>query len=151
MKTSSSQRHGLPVIHDRAAGIDIRSRFRVMAVPPDIIEEAVQTFNACTADLKRMAAWLVDLEITSGAMESTRVYWIPVYEILESHGLHVVLASARYARAVPGRKNDVNDAQWIQRLHYCGLLRASLHPEREIATSITPPRISSTCKRRSPT
>lgn len=61
------------------------------------------------------------------------MYWIPVYEILESHGLHVVLANARDARAVPGRKTDVNDAQWIQRLHACGLLRASFHPDREIA------------------
>jgi hypothetical protein len=66
-------------------------------------------------------------------MESTGVYWIPVYEILETHGLHVVLANARDARAVPGRKTDVNDAQWIQRLHACGLLRASFHPDREIA------------------
>lgn len=133
MKNSSSQRHGLPVIHDRAAGIDIGSRFHVVAVPADLTEEAVQTFNAFTADLERMAAWLVDLRITTVAMESTGVYWIPVYEILESHGLQVVLANARDARAVPGRKTDVNDAQWIQRLHACGLLRASFHPDREIA------------------
>lgn len=66
-------------------------------------------------------------------MESTGVYWIPVYEILEGHGLQVVLANARDARAVPGRKTDVNDAQWIQRLHACGLLRASFHPDREIS------------------
>ncbi|ANI13007.1 MULTISPECIES: IS110 family transposase [Pseudomonas] len=133
MKTTKAQRHGLPVIHDRAAGIDIGSRFHVVAVPADITEEAVQTFNAFTADLERMAAWLVDLGITTVAMESTGVYWIPVYEILESHGLQVVLANARDARAVPGRKTDVNDAQWIQRLHACGLLRASFHPDREIA------------------
>lgn len=133
MKTTKAQRHGLPVIHDRAAGIDIGSRFHVVAVPADITEEAVQTFNAFTADLERMAAWLVDLGITTVAMESTGVYWVPVYEILESHGLQVVLANARDARAVPGRKTDVNDAQWIQRLHACGLLRASFHPDREIA------------------
>ncbi|MDH4567071.1 IS110 family transposase [Pseudomonas sp. BN414] len=133
MKTSKAQRHGLPVIRDRAAGIDIGSRFHVVTVPADITEEAVQTFNAFTADLERMAAWLVDLGITTVAIESTGVYWIPVYEILESHGLQVVLANARDARAVPGRKTDVNDAQWIQRLHACGLLRASFHPDREIA------------------
>nr|WP_251701805.1 IS110 family transposase [Pseudomonas boanensis] len=133
MKTSSSQRHGLPVIHDRAAGIDIGSRFHVVAVPVDLAEESVQMFKAFTADLERMANWLVDLGITTVAMESTGVYWIPVYEILESHGLQVVLANARDARAVPGRKTDVNDAQWIQRLYACGLLRASFHPEREIA------------------
>ncbi|HBC00747.1 MAG TPA: IS110 family transposase [Pseudomonas sp.] len=133
MKKSSSERHGLPVIHEGAAGIDIGSRFHVVAVPADITEEPVQTFKAFTADVERMANWLVDLGITTVAMESTGVYWIPVYEILESHGLHVVLANARDARAVPGRKTDVNDAQWIQRLHACGLLRASFHPDREIA------------------
>jgi len=133
MKKSSSERRGLPVIHDRAAGIDIGSRFHVVAVPADITEEPVRAFKAFTADLEHMADWLVDLGITTVAMESTGVYWIPVYEILESHGLHVVLANARDARAVPGRKTDVNDAQWIQRLHACGLLRASFHSDREIA------------------
>ena len=125
--------HGLPIIHVRAAGIDIGSRFHVVAVPTALAEEPVQTFQAFTADLERMAAWLVELGITTVAMESTGVYWIPVYEILETHGLQVILANARDARAVPGRKTDVNDAQWIQRLHACGLLRASFHPEREIA------------------
>lgn len=133
MKKLSSERHGLPVIHDRAAGIDIGSRFHVVAVPPDLTDVPVRTFQAFTADLEQMADWLVDLGVTTVAMESTGVYWIPVYEILESHGLHVVLANARDARAVPGRKTDVNDAQWIQRLHACGLLRASFHPDREIA------------------
>ncbi len=133
MKKFSSESHGLPVIHSRAAGIDIGSRFHVVAVPADLAEAPVRTFQAFTADLERMADWLVDLGITTVAMESTGVYWIPVYEILETHGLHVVLANARDARAVPGRKTDVNDAQWIQRLHACGLLRASFHPDREIA------------------
>jgi transposase len=133
MKKFSSESHGLPVIHSRAAGIDIGSRFHVVAVPADLAEAPVRTFQAFTADLERMADWLVDLGITTVAMESTGVYWIPAYEILETHGLHVVLANARDARAVPGRKTDVNDAQWIQRLHACGLLRASFHPDREIA------------------
>ncbi|WP_260601800.1 IS110 family transposase [Pseudomonas aeruginosa] len=133
MKKSSSESHGLPVIHDRAAGIDIGLRFHVVAVSADITEESVQTFKAFTADVECMANWLVDRGITTVAMESTGVYWIPVYEILESHGLHVVLANARDARAVPGPKTDVNDVQWIQRLHTCGLLRASFHPDREIA------------------
>nr|WP_234407597.1 IS110 family transposase [Pseudomonas bohemica] len=133
MKKRGSERKGLPVIHTRAAGIDIGSRFHVVAVPADLAESPVQTFNAFTADLDRMADWLVSLGITTVAMEATGVYWIPVYEILEAHGLQVVLANARDARAVPGRKTDVNDAQWIQRLHSCGLLRASFHPDREIA------------------
>nr|WP_241198402.1 transposase [Pseudomonas granadensis] len=133
MKKHDLKQRGLPVIHDYAAGIDIGSRFHVVAVPADLAKESVQTLQAFTADLERMANWLVSLGITMVAMESTGVYWIPVYEILEAHGLQVVLANARDARAVPGRKTDVNDAQWIQRLHACGLLRASFHPDREIS------------------
>jgi transposase len=129
----TSKQRGLPVIHDRAGGIDIGSGFHVVAVPVDLTKEVVQTFKAFTADLERMANWLVSLGITTVAMESTGVYWIPIYEILEVHGLHVVLANARNARAMPGRKTDVNDAQRIQRLHSCGLLRASYHPDREIS------------------
>jgi transposase len=117
----------------RASISVLGSWFHVVAVPTALAEEPVQTFQAFTADLERMAAWLVELGIITVAMESTGVYWIPVYEILETYGLQVILANARDARAVPGRKTDVNDAQWIQRLHACGLLRASFHPEREIA------------------
>lgn len=133
MNKLNSRRNGLPVINDRAAGIDIGSRFHVVAVPADLDDQPVRTFKAFTADLECMARWLAGTGITTVAMESTGVYWIPVYEVLESHGLQVILANARDARAVPGRKTDVNDAQWIQRLHACGLLRASFHPDREIA------------------
>ena len=124
---------GLPVVHARAAGIDIGSRFHVVAVAPNLTDEPVQTFQAFTADLVRMADWLVTLGITTVAMESTGVYWVPAFEVLESRGLDVILANAREARAVPGRKSDVNDAQWLQRLHACGLLRASFRPGRDIA------------------
>lgn len=124
---------GLPIIHPFAAGIDIGSRFHVVAVSPDLCNEPVQTFEAFTADLQRMAAWLIALGIKTVAMESTGVYWVAAYEVLESNGLEVVLANAREARAVPGRKSDVNDAQWLQRLHACGLLRASFRPGRDIA------------------
>lgn len=133
MKKVNAAAQGLPIIHDHAAGIDIGSRFHVAAVPVELTKEPVRTFQAFTADVERMADWLVSLGVNTVAMESTGVYWIPVYEILESRGLNVVLANARDARAVPGRKTDVNDAQWIQRLHACGLLRASFHPTREIA------------------
>lgn len=80
-----------------------------------------------------MADWVITLGIDTVAMESTGVYWIAAYETLEDRGLHVVLANARDTRSVPGRKTDVNDAQWIQRLHACGLLRASFRPTRDIA------------------
>lgn len=80
-----------------------------------------------------MADWLVSIGIRTVAMESTGVYWVPVYEVLEERGLEVIVANAREARAVPGRKSDVNDAQWLQRLHSCGLLRPSFRPARDIA------------------
>jgi transposase len=124
---------GLPIIHSFAAGIDIGSRFHVAAVSPDLCDEPVQTFQAFTSDLHRMADWLVETGTRTVVMESTGVYWIAAYEILESRGLEVILANAREARAVPGRKSDINDAQWLQRLHACGLLRASFRPSREIA------------------
>lgn len=123
----------MPIIHENAAGIDIGSRFHVVAVPPGRCKEPVQSFQAFTADLERMAEWLVSLGITTVAMEFTGVYWIATYEILDRHGLEVVVANARASRAVPGRKSDVNDAQWLQRLHACGLLRASFCPRGEIA------------------
>lgn len=75
-----------------------------------------------------MATWLCGLGITTVAMESIGVYWVPVYEIIEQYGLNVILANARDTRSVPGRKTDVNNAQWIQRLHACGLLKASFRP-----------------------
>ncbi|MGH8114413.1 MAG: IS110 family transposase [Rhodanobacteraceae bacterium] len=133
MARIKSKSSGLPIVHERAAGIDIGSRFHVVAVPPELCEKPVQTFQAFTADLERMADWLASLGITTVAMESTGVYWIATYEILEEHGLEVVVANAREARMVPGRKSDVNDAQWLQRLHACGLLRPSFRPSGQIA------------------
>ena len=124
---------GLPIVNDKAAAIDIGSRFHVVAVPPDLCDEPVQTFQAFTADLGRMADWIVSLGVKTVAMESTGVYWIPTYEILEARGVEVIVANARESRAVPGRKSDVNDAQWLQRLHACGLLRPSFRPSGEIA------------------
>ena len=81
-----------------------------------------------------MAAWFKSCGVTSVAMESTGVYWIPAFEILEGHGLHVILVNARYAKNVPGRKTDVSDAGWLRQLHSYGLLRGSFRPEAEIAT-----------------
>jgi len=133
MSSHKGNAAGLPVIHDRAAGIDVGSRFHVVAVGADLCKEPVQTFQAFTSDLQRMADWLVAMGIETVALESTGVYWVPVYEVLEGRGIEVILANAREARAVPGRKTDVNDAQWLQRLHACGLLRASFRPGRDIA------------------
>ncbi len=127
------KRQTLSVVHPKAAGIDVGAQIHVVAVPVELAAEAVQTFKSFTRDLHRLAGWLVDLGITTVAMESTGVYWVPLFEILESRGIEVLLVNARHAKAVPGRKTDVNDAQWLQQLHACGLLRGSFHPEREVA------------------
>ena len=124
---------GLSLIHDRAAGIDIGSTFHVVAIPPELDAEPVRTFGTFTQELHRLAEWLVRHGITTVAMESIGVYWVAVFEILEDHGIDAQLVNARETKAVPGRKTDVNDAQWLQKLHACGLLRASFRPGRHIA------------------
>jgi len=131
-KKSTKAPTTLSPVHRRAAGIDIGSTFHVAAVPSDVDEEPVRSFRSFTSDLNRLADWLVQVGITTVAMESTSIYWVPVFEILEARGLEVVLVNARDAKNVPGRKTDVNDAQWIQQLHTYGLLRASFRPRAAI-------------------
>ena len=112
-----------------AAGIDIGSQEHYVAVPADRDPEPVRTFGSFTPDLHEMAAWLKQCHIKTVAMESTGVYWIPVFQILESHGFEVLLVNPRYAKNVSGRPTDVGDAQWLQQLHTYGLLPASFRPE----------------------
>ncbi|MFY9973186.1 MAG: IS110 family transposase [Chromatiaceae bacterium] len=128
-----SRKQRLCTVNPNAAGIDIGSQFHVVAVPADRDEEAVRTFQSFTGDLHRLADWLVTCRIDTVVMESTGIYWIPLYEILEARGITVVVANARDVKHVPGRKTDVNDAQWLQRLHAYGLLRGSFHPPADIA------------------
>ena len=120
------------VVHPFAAGIDIGSKFHVVAVPEELDTEPVRTVSTFTNALCRLADWLKELGILTVAMESTGVYWIPAFEILQSRGLEVVLVNARDAKTVPGCKTDVNDAQWLQQLHQYGLLRASFHPSQGV-------------------
>lgn len=131
-KTKRSRR--LSVVHRDAAGIDIGAQSHVVAVGPERDPEPVRTFSTFTNDLHCLADWLVAVGITTVAMESTSVFWIPVFEILEERGIEVIVVNARDAKSVPGRKTDVNDAQWIQQLHQYGLLRGSFRPPRDIAT-----------------
>ncbi|MER8639757.1 transposase [Mesorhizobium sp. M1365] len=98
------------------------------AVSPRCDPERVRTFGTFTANLHRLAAWLEQCGVKTVAMESTGVYWIPLFEILEQHGFDVILVNAREPKQVPGRKSDVSDAEWLQRLHEYGLLRASFGP-----------------------
>tara|TARA_R110002096_G_C14533589_1_gene717895 strand:+ start:169 stop:1209 length:1041 start_codon:yes stop_codon:yes gene_type:complete len=105
-------------IHPDAAGLDVGSRFHVVAVAADRDVEPVRSFQSFTGDLHALADWLESVGITTVAMESTGVYWVPVFEILESRGFEVLLVNARHVKTVPGRKTDVNDAQWLQQLHH---------------------------------
>lgn len=122
----------MKVVHGHAAGIDVGSRFHVVAVAADRSEEPVRSFDTFTGELHRLADWLTEVGVTTVAMESTGVYWIPVFEVLEQRGFDVILVNARSVKNVPGRKTDVNDAQWIQQLHEYGLLRASFRPVADI-------------------
>ena len=122
----------LALIHPHAAAIDIGARMHVAAVAVGHDATPVRTFGTFTEDLHRIADWFGQCGVTTVAMESTGVYWIPAFEILEAHGFDVILVNARDARHVPGRKTDVSDAQWLQRLHAYGLLRASFRPHGEI-------------------
>jgi transposase len=114
-----------------AAGIDIGSRSHYVSVPEELASESVREFPCFTGDLNRLADWLVELGIQTVAMESTGIYWIPVYEILEERGLIVLLVNSRHIKNVPGRKTDVLDCQWIQQLHTYGLLEGAFRPEEE--------------------
>lgn len=131
--SKSKKSVNMPTVHPNAAGIDIGSQFHVAAIPPDRSEETVKSFKSFTGDLHAMASWLRASGIETVAMESTGIYWIPAFEILESYGFEVFLVNARDTKNVPGRKTDFNDAQWLQKLHQFGLLRASFQPAADIA------------------
>ena len=100
----------------------------MVAVPPDRDERPVRTFRTFSSDLHQLADWLKEVGVKTVAMESTGVYWIPAFEVLEAHGFEVLLVNARHVKNVPGRKTDVTDAQWLQQLHQHGLLRGSFRP-----------------------
>jgi transposase len=131
-KRSRPERDITPT-HPNAAAIDIGARMHVAAVPPDQDPEPVRTFGTCTGDLQQLADWFERCGVRTVAMESTGVYWIPAYELLDQRGFEVMLVNARDAKHVPGRKTDVSDAQWLRRLHEYGLLRASFRPKGELA------------------
>jgi hypothetical protein len=124
----------MPVINNNAAGIDVGSAEIWVSIPPDRDKEAIRRYETVTPDLYAMADWLKQRGIESVAMESTGVYWIPVFEILEGKGLHVVLVNAKYAKNVAGRKSDWLDCQWLRMLHSFGLLPSSFRPAPPIAT-----------------
>lgn len=122
----------LHTIQPDSAGIDIGATELYIAVPSDRCTKNVRRFGAFTEDLHSIAKWLKSCNIKSVAMESTGVYWIPIFQILESYGFEVLLVNARHIKNVPGRKTDVQDCQWIQYLHSVGLLRGSYRPAKNV-------------------
>lgn len=120
------------LVNPNAAGLDIGASEIWACVPAARDPNPVRVFGTFTPDLQALVAWLVACGVTTVAMESTGVYWIPIFEMLEERGLEVYLVNAHHIRNVPGRKSDVQDCQWIQRLHRYGLLTASFRPEAEM-------------------
>jgi len=127
-----SENPGLEVVHPNAAGIDIGNESHLVAVPPARDAEPVREFGSWTADLRRMAEWLVSCGIDTVAMQSTGIYWFAVYDMLESHGIKVFLVNASHTKNLPGRKTDVQESQWLMKLHTYGLLRNSFRPPADI-------------------
>ncbi|MGH7180074.1 MAG: IS110 family transposase [Tepidisphaeraceae bacterium] len=119
-------------VFPNAAGIDVGGSSHWVAVPAHLAEQSVREFGAMTDDLQALADWLIACGVDTVALESTGVYWIPVYEVLEQRGLKVWLVDARQMKYVPGRKSDVQDCQWLQRLMSLGLLRAAWRPGAEV-------------------
>jgi transposase len=134
-KTKSEASKPLHEPEPDAAGIDVGANEIWVAVAPDRTEEPVRRFGAFTRELKAIVQWLRDCGIVTVAMESTGVYWIPLYQLLADAGLKVCLVNARHVKNVPGRKSDVRDCQWLQYLHSVGLLRASYRPEQAICAA----------------
>jgi len=132
MKGDKKSVEQLADIHPNAAGLDIAAREIWGCVPADRDTESVRAFGTFTPDLQRLAEWLMACGVDTVAMESTGVYWVPVFELLEARGLKVYLVNARHIKNVPGRKSDIQDCQWIQKLHRLGLLASSFRPDAEI-------------------
>src|SRR5229473_3047657 len=136
-KRSRGNRKGMcledrPLLEPNAAGIDIGAREIFVAVPPDRDENPVRVFLTFTEDLQQLAAWLVKCRVTTAAMESTGVYWVPLYDMLEKYGVKPCLVDARHMKNVPGRRTDWHECQWIQYLHSVGLLRSAFRPEDDV-------------------
>lgn len=123
---------GLEVVHRNVAGVDVGNESHFVAVAPGCDPQPVQEFGSWTADLVRLAEWLKACAVKMVVMQSTGVYWIAVYEVLEKAGFQVWLVNARHTKNLPGRKSDVQECQWLLKLHTYGLLRNSFRPAEEI-------------------
>lgn len=129
MPTTKKRVEPIEIVHPNAAGLDIGAREIYACVPPDRAGETIKVFGTCTPDLAQLADWFVAQQVDTVAMESTGVYWIPVFDLLEARGLKLSLVNGRHVKHVPGRKSDVHDCQWLQKLHALGLLAGSFRPD----------------------
>lgn len=128
----SAEDPGLEIVNRNVAGIDVGNESHFVAVPPGRDPQPVQEFGSWTADLARMADWLKACGIETVVMQSTGVYWIALYDVLEARGFTLCLANARHTKNLPGRKSDVQESQWLLKLHTYGLLRNSFRPPDQI-------------------
>ena len=135
--TKKSDWKALEVVHPDAAGIDVGGSEHWAAINPERDAEPVRRFGCFTADLREMARWLVEKGVRTVAMQSTGVYWMPLFEILEQAGLKVYLVNAQHTKNVPGRKSDIQECQWLLKLHAFGLLNNSFQPSDEIRIART--------------
>ena len=131
-RTAVDATEALPLLHRHAAGIDVGNAEHYVAVPPDRDARPVQKFGSFTADLHRMARWLQACGIETVVMQATGVYWVALFEVLQSYGLQVQVVNAQHTKTLPGRKTDVQECQWLQKLHSFGLLNHSFRPAEEI-------------------
>lgn len=132
LKPGKSRAAPLTITHPNAAGIDIGSASHYVAVPPDRDDQPVREFRSFTVDLNALADWLGACRVDTVAMESTGVYWIPLFELLQARGFTVLLVNARHVKNVSGRKSDVLDCQWLQQLMTYGLLRGAFRPAEQV-------------------
>ena len=131
-KRKTKKQKSVPFIEPDAAGIDIGATEIYVAVPEQRDIRPVRKFRTFTEDLHALADWLIACAIKTVAIESTGVYWIALFQILECRGLEVCLVNARHVKGVPGRKTDIQDCQWLQYLHSVGLLRGSFRPAQAV-------------------
>lgn len=131
-KRGSTSGNNLQILNPHCAGVDIGSRFHIAAVAPELNIDPVRRFDSFTGNLREMVEWFLACGVTTVAMESTGIYWVPLFELLVAAGIEAVLVNARHVKNVPGRKTDINDAQWLQKLHSYGLLRASFMPDAQL-------------------
>ncbi len=131
-RKASLRRRKLSITHPIACGIDVGSASHFVAVPAHRCVESGREFSSFTSDLYRIADWLEQCRVSTIVMESTGVYWIPLFELLDSPRFEVKLVDARRVKHVPGRKSDVLDCQWLQELHTYGLLEGAFRPADEI-------------------